>query len=173
MGQRSRLVRVVPILVWACAGAGAGNASGEPLALQLRVRSAMAAQALQEAGQAAASWLAEPECARVFSDFTDASGRTLQERLDSLGRSGAAQLGAIYFYDGSARAACQRGSTLAVTEPGSVVVHVCPQFVVRQRQDPQQAPVVLIHELLHTLGLGENPPSSEAISRHVRARCGR
>ena len=35
--------------------------------------------------------------------------------------------------------------------------HVCPQFVREQRQDPSHAPVVLIHELLHTLGLGENP----------------
>jgi hypothetical protein len=53
------------------------------------------------------------------------------------------------------------------------VVHVCPRFVLSQRQDPTHAPELLIHELLHTLGLGENPPSTEAISRHVRARCGR
>ena len=86
--------------------------------------------------------------------------------------AGPAQLRAIYFYDGAHRRGCQRKGTLALTEPGSYVVHVCPQFVTNQRQDPDQAPVTLIHELLHTLGLGENPPSSDEISRHVRARCG-
>ena len=111
-------------------------------------------------------------CARVFSEFVDASGHTLQQRLDALGRTGPAQLRAIYFYDGAHRRGCQRKGTLALTEPGSYVVHVCPQFVTNQRQDPDQAPVTLIHELLHTLGLGENPPSSNEISRHVRARCG-
>jgi hypothetical protein len=30
----------------------------------------------------------------------------------------------------------------------------------------------LIHEMLHTLGLEENPPSSEAINAQVRRRCG-
>jgi hypothetical protein len=30
----------------------------------------------------------------------------------------------------------------------------------------------LIHEMLHTLGLRENPPSSAEISRRVTARCG-
>jgi hypothetical protein len=142
-------------------------------ALQVRSRNAMAVAALTEAGRAAVARLAAPECARIFSEFRDQSGLTLQQRLDALGRSGSAQLLAVYFYDGANRRGCQSRGTLAVTEPGSVVVHVCPQFVLRQRQDPDQAPVALIHELLHTLGLGENPPSSDAITRHVRARCGR
>jgi hypothetical protein len=30
----------------------------------------------------------------------------------------------------------------------------------------------LIHEMLHTLGLRENPPSSAEISRRVAERCG-
>jgi hypothetical protein len=30
----------------------------------------------------------------------------------------------------------------------------------------------LIHEMLHTLGLRENPPTSTEIARRVRARCG-
>ena len=141
--------------------------------LQLRVKGAMAVRALTEAGRAAAERLTEPGCARVFSDFKDASGRTLQQQLDALGTTGPGHLRAIYFYDGASRSGCQRGRTLAVTEPGSHVVHVCPQFVLSQRRDPKQAPVTIIHELLHTLGLGENPPLSEEISRHVRARCGR
>ena len=151
----------------------AGRAPEAAFALQVRSKNGMAAAALAEAGRAAAARLAEPGCARIFSEFRDASGVTLQQRLDALGRSGSAQLQAVYFYDGANRRGCQGNGTLAVTEPGSVVVHVCPQFVLRQRQDPDQAPIALIHELLHTLGLGENPPSSEAITRHVRARCRR
>ena len=174
MGSLDLVALLLPGLLSVPANGYAPLPRAQPaFGLQLRVKNAMAAQALSEAGRAAAERLAEPGCARVFSDFKDASGRTLQQRLDALGTSGPGQLQAIYVYDGAHRSGCQRARTLAVTEPGSYVVHVCPQFVLSQRQDPQQAPVILIHELLHTLGLGENPPSSEAISRHVRARCGR
>jgi hypothetical protein len=31
--------------------------------------------------------------------------------------------------------------------------------------------MVVLHETLHTLGLGENPPDSRAITRQVTARC--
>jgi hypothetical protein len=34
------------------------------------------------------------------------------------------------------------------------------------------AELLVIHELLHTLGLGENPPSSVDITRVVTSRCG-
>jgi hypothetical protein len=36
-----------------------------------------------------------------------------------------------------------------------------------------RADVLLIHEMLHSLGLGENPPSSREITEHVVARCGK
>jgi hypothetical protein len=42
--------------------------------------------------------------------------------------------------------------------------------------NPQQREYVVasfIHEILHTLGLGENPPSSREITKRVIARCGR
>jgi hypothetical protein len=32
--------------------------------------------------------------------------------------------------------------------------------------------ILLIHEFLHTLGLGENPPTSDAITQRVAVRCG-
>ena len=34
------------------------------------------------------------------------------------------------------------------------------------------ARAVIIHEALHSLGLGENPPSSQAITARVLNRCG-
>ena len=174
MGSLLAVAFLAPLLLSAHAEREVPRPGGvDGFALQVRSKNAMARAALQEAGRAAAERLADPGCSRVFTDFKDAEGRTLQERLDASGRSGRAQLQSVYFYDGANRHGCQRRGTLAVTEPGSVVVHVCPQFVRQQRQDPSHAPVVLIHELLHTLGLGENPPSSEAITRHVAARCGR
>jgi len=38
--------------------------------------------------------------------------------------------------------------------------------------DPGFATNVVIHEMLHALGLGENPPTSEEITRQVVKRCG-
>jgi len=154
------------------ARATASPAPTARFALQVRARNPMVVAALQRAGRDAAERLARPGCARIFSEFHDAEGRTLQQRLDALGRSGAEQLQSVYFYEGANRPGCQKG-TFAFTEPGSVVVFVCPAFAFRQRQSARQAPEILIHELLHTLGLGENPPSSLAITTQVRMRCGR
>ena len=53
------------------------------------------------------------------------------------------------------------------------MVFVCgDQFVRGWRVDRWHAEVVVIHEALHTLGLGENPPSSRDITARVRERCG-
>jgi hypothetical protein len=40
------------------------------------------------------------------------------------------------------------------------------------RRNSRHVEAILIHELLHSLGLGENPPSSDYITSRVRARCG-
>jgi hypothetical protein len=59
-----------------------------------------------------------------------------------------------------------------VTVPSSRVVYLCEQgFWSIQRRHPQQLPYLVIHEVLHAAGLGENPPSSEAITRAVEWRC--
>jgi len=39
------------------------------------------------------------------------------------------------------------------------------------RRDPILADAALIHESLHSLGLGENPPSSLEITSRVISRC--
>ena len=146
------------------------SAPAPRVALRVRARNTMTVAALDAASRAASERLAEPGCARVLSDFTDAGGRTLQQRLDATAASSGRLL--VYLYDGASRASCQGGRRLAVTEPGSHVVHVCPQFVLRERQDPTQAHVVIIHEVLHALGLGETSLSSNAITRQVGHRCG-
>jgi hypothetical protein len=129
---------------------------------------------VSRAVQDARARLAESSCSLVFSDFRDSYGRTLQENLDALGQSGPSYLEWLNFYDGSGRSRCEDRGTLASTSPGSRVVYVCsPQFAEKQHRDPGLAAALIIHEELHSLGLWENPPSSQAITARVVARCGR
>ena len=61
---------------------------------------------------------------------------------------------------------------MALTTPGSRVVRVCGRrFWEAQARNPERAELVVLHEALHTLGLGENPPDSLEITRRVGARC--
>ena len=79
----------------------------------------------------------------------------------------------VTFIDDSRHAACVDG-VVAFTIPGSRVVRLCGNELKRiWQQDRHHVVAALIHELLHTLGLGENPPSSRAITQRVLARCGR
>jgi hypothetical protein len=84
-------------------------------------------------------------------------------------------LGLLLFVDGSGDVQCVRQpDVIAWTSPGNRVIRVCvPQFRVRRQGDPALTEAVIIHEALHTLGLGENPPSSRLITNRVFARCGR
>ena len=65
---------------------------------------------------------------------------------------------------------CRRPVAAAFTVRGSGVVFVCGRNFARQ--GPRLQENALIHEMLHSLGLGENPPSSKQISRQVEKRCG-
>jgi hypothetical protein len=116
--------------------------------------------------------LERPQCQRVFAEFQDATGRPLQDALDRTGRSGAEHLGTLLFYDGGGQSRCSSGRTLAFTWVGSPIVFVCTQqFVAAARRDPILADAALIHESLHSLGLGENPPTSSEITSRVISRC--
>jgi hypothetical protein len=116
--------------------------------------------------------LANPACQLVFTDFRDQEGRTLQDKLISLGHTGQTYLGEIAFYDLSLEMSCERTSRLALTSPGSHAVFLCSRRLIKRIvSDPGYAIAIIIHEELHSLGLGENPPSSEEISRQVLLRC--
>jgi hypothetical protein len=52
----------------------------------------------------------------------------------------------------------------------SRVVRLCPAFK-KLQSDVSHAATIVIHEELHSLGLGENPPSSLEITARVVARC--
>jgi hypothetical protein len=122
----------------------------------------------------ARSKLSEPACSMVFGDFRDSDGRTLQQKLDVAGRTGPSYLEWLNFYDGGGKARCADRATLASTSPGSRVVYICsPQFAEKQHREPGLAAALIIHEELHSLGLAENPPSSQAITAQVISRCGK
>jgi len=116
--------------------------------------------------------LSEPRCQQVLGDFRDAGGRSLRTRLEEIGQTPEDYLGFVVFYDGRKHPVCGRKGILAVTNVGSRVVWVCPEeLYTRARRNPVWAEATLIHEALHTLGLGENPPSSREITSQVIRRC--
>jgi hypothetical protein len=116
--------------------------------------------------------LERPECRRLFAEFADANGRPLQQNLDALGQTGVGYLGLIVFADASDSKRCMAGGVFAFTTPGSRVVYVCGAHLKEAAdQNAARAEAVVIHEALHSLGLGENPPSSEEITARVLARC--
>jgi hypothetical protein len=116
--------------------------------------------------------LASDECRRIFSDFHDADGVALQRRLDAMRIDPRDYLDRIVFTDGFGHRLCRQGGALALTSPGSRVVYVCgPQLQQAQARRAADAEVAVLHEALHTLGLGENPPDAHTITRQVAARC--
>jgi hypothetical protein len=148
-----------------------GAEAEEPIQV---ARAAALPSIVVRAVQDAASKLASPACREIFSDFQDSAGRTLQENLDALGVSGIGYLGWTLFYDGRGKPICDSQGILAATDPGSRVVYVCTtQFSRLAHTEPGLAAALIIHEELHSLGLGERPPDSKEITAQVIARCGK
>ena len=163
--------------VWLCAAAVAAPSPVESGARAVapsavRMSDPFTASAVRGALQGATRRLDRPDCQKVFGDFADAHGRRLEENLAALGDSGRSYMGRLLFYEGTSQPLCHKRNALAITQPGSRVVLVCgPAFTHWYRRDRFLAEAVLIHEALHTLGLGENPPSSQEITKRVLERC--
>ena len=115
--------------------------------------------------------LARPGCRDIFEDFALQNGRTPRSELDRLGIEPVALVRSLVFVDGSRNPVCGNGRAVLVTTPGSQVIGVCPGFARLQAQDPSRSACLIIHESLHALGLGENPPSSKEITLRVEHRC--
>ena len=117
--------------------------------------------------------LARPECQALFTDFVDRAGHTLAAVLGESGRTAAEYLGDLYFVEGNTSAQCRRRPTLvAYTSANGRVVYLCKRFMAYFSEKTSAGEILLIHELLHALGLGENPPTSDDITARVWARCG-
>jgi hypothetical protein len=135
------------------------------------VLAGMEGRALDRARSRALALLEKDECRQVFSDFRDREGRTLQEKLDALGQTPAEYLETVHFLNGELQPLCRRSTVQMTTSGKSRYVYVCPGFREFQDRRPELTPAIVIHETLHTLGLGENPPKSMEITSRVVARC--
>jgi hypothetical protein len=132
-----------------------------------------ATMSIKRALTGAVDWLARDECQQIFTEFHDQAGRPLTARLEELQVTAADFLRLILWRDGTYTSQCEHGP-LAYTTPGSRLVFVCSRkFADLTFSDQDLARAVVIHEALHSLGLGENPPSSLEITARVRARCAR
>jgi hypothetical protein len=137
------------------------------------------ASAVERAKAGAARWLEKPECLKVLTEFTDGEGRTLDLTLETWGMSAVEYVLTLPFRDGAAIPRCRHARIELVTHVGLRQIYVCPvgvgalnsRFAQTQVQTPALAEAMVIHEMLHTLGLGENPPSSIEITQRVRTRC--
>ena len=124
---------------------------------------------LKSARQRARESLGRLECQAVLTDFKTMTGQGLDEVLRASGRTPQEQLDLLVFESGFGRHVCDR-PVLASTHVRSRVVTLCLGPFSLGRRELQEA--VLIHEMLHSLGLGEGPPESVAITAQVLKRCG-
>jgi len=129
-----------------------------------------AALDVSRAAHLAARRLQEPDCQRLLDDFTDREGRPLRERLGAM--TPAAYLVGLVLREGEiprGSGRCASPGAAAFTVDGAAVF-VCGTSFARLGRGARAN--ALIHEMLHTLGLRENPPSSAEITRRVTEHCG-
>jgi hypothetical protein len=142
----------------------------------VRIENGRSAAAVRRAVAGAYKRLEDSACQALLARFSDASGRPLLENLEATGQSSQRYLAThVFFYEGYRLPTCRSRRAkkgLAVTTPGSRAVFVCTnRFTVVAERTPAQAEAIVIHEMLHTLGLGENPPSSDEITEAVIEAC--
>jgi hypothetical protein len=144
----------------------------EPDRSRVRVRGGEDAFAVMAALVGAQARLREPSCQTLLDEFRDAQGRPLRERLARFDLAPDDYVAQLFVQDGGERrsgARCRERDVAAVTTPGDKVVYVCAAF---RALSPGRREAVLIHELLHTLGLAENPPGPREVNAAVHRRCG-
>ena len=146
------------------------NLTGRPAWPLVYLPQPVVRRAWTDALDAASARLDTPTCSRILTDFAAVSPN-LTDTLDSLDTTIQRYLAMVVFIDESRHRLCL-GTSLAFTTPGSRVVRVCSNELVRQSPSRDHLVALVIHEVLHTLGLPENPPSSREITRRVLARCG-
>jgi hypothetical protein len=159
------------LVVWLAVPSPETRAQENGASLAAGIHDPRARFALGRATKAAAERLEHPECQKVLSDFRDPSGQTIQERLDRIGDTPRQYLARLTFREALDRR-CQDSARLAFTTVGQREVFICGTQLWRTYPtDPAHVEALIIHEMLHTLGLRENPPSSLEINAGVLKRC--
>ena len=152
-------------------GAAVEGAQNPARLVPVRALDPGAASVAETARQGAIARLRNPDCRQVLGDFTDAKGRTLHEKLQAFGVGPDAYLAMLPLLDGETHSLCRANRSQLLTSAGVPRVFVCKSFLETVYQSRAMAEVYVIHEMLHTLGLGENPPTSHDITRQVVKRC--
>ena len=125
---------------------------------------------VQRGIEAAVSRLHQPRCHQLFAEFSDRKGVPVVRTLEDLKVTPEEYLTHwIRFVEGSRQPVCRNGDIAAFTRPGSRVIYICSARVAAF--DAPRGDIVIIHEMLHSLGLGENPPTSKQITARVLQRC--
>jgi hypothetical protein len=127
---------------------------------------------IKGAVEGAAARLAHSSCQNVLSDFVDQNGLLLSARLAATGRNPVEAFMALRIVNSPLARQCRTGRQLAFTIPGAQVIHICSSNLKTSIRRSDRTQFVMIHEFLHALGLGENPPTSQAITTQVERRCG-
>ncbi len=155
------------------AAAGGAPGTDAPTELLVRIGDKAASNLVERSVLGAIERLTRSaSCRLVLHDFQNSNGQSLAQVLEARGDTPGRHLAGLLYLDGRAHPHCRSGRVLAYTAPGWRVVYVCAaEFRRRLERRAAEAEAVLIHEALHTLGLGENPPTPRAIQDHVRARC--
>jgi hypothetical protein len=145
----------------------AGGANGAPATPRPCDRGLLA-----RAVEGARARLARPACAALLDEFADPEGVSLRQRLDESGWSIEERLAQVRFLDGSSSRRCLSSDAYAFTARGWPVVYVCSRrFARMESREPVRAEAVIIHELLHSIGLGENPPNSSYVTLRIEGCC--
>jgi hypothetical protein len=139
---------------------------------KLQIPDSITRDAAARALAQAAEWLADPKCERLFSEFEDVKGVPLSRRLTDLETTPEGYLRLVFFFDGAQHPTCRRDGILAFTAVGSRTVYLCGRDFERAwKRNPREVQATLIHEMLHSLGLGENPPAPRDITDRVQKLC--
>ena len=117
-----------------------------------------------QALEAAFERLDSEQCRQILTDFPE-QDHLLTDTLFVLAVDIRTYLTMLVFIDDSRNRYCVSG-VIAFTVPGSRVVRVCvDELKATWTRNPEHTIASFIHEVLHTLGLGENPPSSSTDHR--------
>jgi hypothetical protein len=162
---RRRSAVLVSLLVLTLGAASARAQVG------LRALPSFEAGRVEAARAGAMRRLALPACGAVLEEYKDAAGRPLTAKLAEFGVPADQYLAMLPFLDGQSRPLCGRGQSELLTVRGVARVIVCPSFLQTVDRERVTAEVYVIHEMLHTLGLGENPPTSQQITQRVKHQC--
>ena len=138
----------------------------------IHVEDAYTRDAATRALEGASRRLARPKCQTLFLEFKNERNLPLTAKLRELDTDPEGYLRMVLFLDGAQSATCGRHGVLAFTAQGSRVVYLCGRdFERASRKDGADVQAVVIHEMLHSLGLGENPPSPRAITDRIQQLC--